>query len=72
MAMTFEEVQRGAADLSEEDRLKLSAFLKHLARVDTDENKAELSRLNRQIDVGDYVTLEQLREMHAALEAEGR
>ena len=72
MPMTFEEVKRGAAGLSEEDRLRLSAFLKHLARVDTDENKAELSRLNRQIDAGEYVTLEQLREMHTALEAEGR
>ena len=72
MPMTFEEVKQGAAELSEEDRLRLSAFLKHLARVDTDENKAELSRLNRQIDEGNYVTLEQLREISAALEAEGR
>ena len=72
MPMTFEEVKREAAELSEEDRLKLSAFLKHLARVDTNENKAELSRLNRQIDEGKYVTLEQLREMSAALEVEGR
>ena len=72
MPMTFEEVKQRAAELSEEDRLRLSAFLKHLARVDTDENKAELSRLNRQIDEGNYVTLEQLREISAALEAEGR
>ena len=72
MPMTLDELKRGVAELSEEDRLHLSAFLKHLARVDTDENKAELSRLNRQIDEGNYVSLEQLREMHAALEAEGR
>lgn len=72
MPMTFEEVKRNAAELSQEDRLRLSFFLKHLARVDTDENKAELSRLNRQIDDGNYVTLEQLREMNAVLEAEGR
>ena len=72
MPMTFEEVKRGATELSEEDRLRLSAFLKHLARVDTDEKKAELSRLDREIDAGNYVTLEQWREMHKALEAEGR
>ena len=69
--MTLDELKREAADLSEEDRLRLSAFLKHLERVDSAANRAELSRLNRAIDAGECVTLEQWRKMHAALEAEG-
>ena len=70
--MTLEEIQKEVVTLNEEERIRLSFFLQHIRRVDSDENKAELSRLNREIDEGDYATLEQLREMHAALEAEGR
>ena len=70
--MTLEQVQREVVALTDEERLRLAAFLKHLARVDSPENKAELSRLDRSIDEGDYVTLEQWRRINAALEAEGR
>ena len=69
--MTLEELKREATGLSDEDRLHLRFFLKHLDRVDSAANRAELSRLNRAIDAGDCVTLEQWREMHAALEAKG-
>ena len=69
--MTLDEVKRGVADLSEEERLQLSAFLKHLARVDTDANRAELSRIHRDMDAGKFWTLEQLQRISAALEAEG-
>ena len=71
MAMTLDELKREATSLSDEERLHLRFFLKHLERADTDENRAELSRLNRAIDDGDCVTLEQWREMHATLEAKG-
>ncbi len=69
--MTLDELKREAVELSEEDRLRLRAFLTHLDRVNTPENRAELSRLDRAIDAGEYVTLEQWRKLHAALEAEG-
>ncbi len=71
MPMTLDEVKRGVAELSEEDRLQLSAFLKHLERVDTAANRAELSRIDREMDAGKYVTQEQWQRIHAALEAEG-
>ncbi len=71
MGMTLEEMKRGVTDLSEEDRLQLAAFLKHLERVDTAANRAELSRLDRAMDAGEYVTQEQWRRLHAALKAEG-
>ena len=69
--MTLDELKREAAVLSSEERLRLSAFLKHLERVDTAANRADLSRLNGTIDAGDCATLEQWRKMHAALQAEG-
>ena len=69
--MTLDELKREAAILSSEERLRLTAFLKHLDRVDSPANRAELSRLNAAIDTGDAVTLEQWRKMDAALQAEG-
>ncbi len=69
--MTLDELQQQAAGLSAEERLRLTVFLKHLDRVDSASNRAELSRLNRSIDRGDSVSLEQWRKMHAALQAEG-
>lgn len=71
-AMTFDEIQREVVALSEEERLRLSVFLKHLARVDTEENKAELARLNAEIDAGKYYTMEDLEKADADLLAEGR
>ena len=70
--MTLDEIQREAAALSEEERLRLRAFLKHLERVDSDENRRELARLNAEIDAGKYFTLEDFQKMHADLLAEGR
>ena len=69
--MTLDELKREAAVLPSEERLRLSAFLKHLERVDTAANRTDLSRLNGAIDAGDCVTLEQWRKMHAALQIEG-
>ena len=60
--MTLEAIQREVVTLNEEERLRLSAFLMRIQRVDSEENKAELSRLNRQIDEGKYFTLKQLEE----------
>ena len=70
--MTLDEIQREAAALSEEERLRLRAFLIHLARVDTEENREELTRLNAEIDAGKYYTLEDFQKMHSDLLAEGR
>ena len=69
--MTLDELKREAAVLSGEERLRLSAFLKHLEHVDSVANRADLSRLHRAIDARDCVTLEQWRKMHAALQDEG-
>ena len=70
--MTLDEIQREAAALSEEERVRLRAFLIHLGRVDTEENRAELTRLNAEIDAGIYFTAEDVAKAHADLLAQGR
>ncbi len=70
--MTLDEIQREAAALSEQERLRLRAFLKHLERVDSESNREELARLNTEIDAGKYFTLEDCEEADAKLPAEER
>ncbi len=70
--MTLDQIQHEAVSLSTEERWKLAAFLKHIERVDSPENRAELSRLNRSLDEGRGVTMEQFEQALAAAEAEGR
>lgn len=69
--MSLEELKTAAAGLPEDQRLWLAAYLRHLSRVDSEENAKQLSALNRRIDEGHYVTLDQLKQLHAKLEAEG-
>jgi hypothetical protein len=69
--MSLEEIKVAAAALSDEERIWLSAYLKHLARVDLPENQADLSARDKRIDAGRYSTLEKGEKRHAALEAEG-
>ena len=69
--MSLQELKAAAALLSEDERLWLAAYLRHLSRVNSEANAKELSVLNKRIDDGHYVTLDQLKQYHAALEAEG-
>ena len=69
--MTLDEIKREVAVLSGEARLRLTVFLKHLKRVESAADRAELSRLNRTIDAGGGITLEQWRKIHLALGSEG-
>ena len=69
--MTLEEIKREVAVLSSGERLRLTAFLKHLERAESAANRAELFRLNRTVDAGEGISLEQWRKMHSALESEG-
>ena len=69
--MSLEELKSAAASLSEEQRLWLAAYLRHLSRVNSQANAKELSALNKRIDEGHSATLDQLKQLHAALEAEG-
>ncbi len=69
--MSHQELKATVDSLSQEDRIWLAAYLMHLERRDSEANKADLSARNRRIDEGKFVTLEQVKKLHAALEAEG-
>lgn len=69
--VSLEEIKTAIGAIPEDERILLTAFLRHLNRVNTPENRAELSAANARIDAGDYVTLEQLGRAHADLEARG-
>ena len=70
--MKLDEIQREVTALSEEERRRLRAFLIHLERVNSEDNRQELARLNAEIDAGKYFTLEDFEAMDAELTAQGR
>ena len=59
--MTVEGLKRGPEQSNPEDRLYLAAYLKHLSRMDDPAYKAELTRLNQEIDDGKKFSLEQVK-----------
>jgi hypothetical protein len=69
--MTVAELKTGIEQSSPEERLYLAAFLKHLGRKDDPAYRAELNRLNAEIDDGKKFSLEQVKRLHETLEAEG-
>ncbi|MBM3883753.1 MAG: hypothetical protein FJ387_29280 [Verrucomicrobia bacterium] len=69
--MSTAELKRTAESLNAEERVFLAACLKHLARVDDPAYRAELTRLNDELDAGKRFTLAQVQRMHEALQAEG-
>lgn len=60
-----------ARDLSEDDRIFLTAYLKHLSRVNTPAYKDELSRLNDEFSQGKVFSMEQVQRLHDELSKEG-
>ena len=69
--MSSAELMQTADRLTGEERVFLAAYLKHLARVEDPRYQAELSRLDREVDVGKKYSLDQVQRMHDALLAEG-
>ena len=69
--MSLQELKAATTALSEDECLWLAAYLRHLSRVNSEENARELTALNNRIDDGHCVALNQLKQCHVALEAEG-
>ena len=69
--MSIVELKQSAEGLSTEERVFLTAYLKHLARRDDPDYQAELARLSREIDDGKKFDLEQVKRIHESLESEG-
>jgi hypothetical protein len=69
--MSKAEIMEAARGLSEDDRLFLSAYLKHLSRVDRPEYKRRLYALNEEFSTGKRFTQEQIQRLHEHLNNEG-
>ena len=69
--MSKTEMMQKAQALSEEDRLFLSAYLKHLSRVDLPEYKRKLAALNEEFSSGKTYSQEQVERLHQQLSDEG-
>ena len=69
--MSKVEIMQAARELSEDDRLLLAAYLKHLSRIETPAYKQELTRLNNEFSQGKVFTMEQVQRLHDNLSKEG-
>jgi hypothetical protein len=69
--MGLTEVKRIVDQMSQEERLILSAYLHHRLRAESPANRADLEDRMRQVEAGNKLTLEQAWRLHATLEAEG-
>ncbi len=69
--MNLAEVKQMVDQMSDEERLFLTAYLHHRLRANDPANRADLEERMKQMDAGNKVSLEQAWRLHRALEAEG-
>ena len=70
--MSLTELEREVAELSIEDRLKLSIFLANLEAEKESEFRQEVDARMKRMDSGQKVSMEEFEENHRKLRAEGR
>ena len=65
--MTFTEIKPQLDGLSVEEKRKLGAYVRHSLRVDTEENRQELARRNREMAGGKSYDLDTVKSLLAKL-----
>ena len=65
--MTFTEIKPQLDELSVEEKRKLAAYVRHSLRVDTEENRQELARRNREMAAGKIYDLAEVKATLAKL-----
>ena len=70
--MTLEDIKVGIQQLSGEDRLYLQGYISHLARVDTEQNRSELSKALAEMDMGKKLSRQELLSAHDNLKSQGK
>ena len=66
-AMRFTEIKPQLEGLSLEEKRKLAAYVRHSLRVDTEENRQELARRNREMAAGKIYDLAEVKAALAKL-----
>jgi hypothetical protein len=69
--MSSAELIEAADSLTADQRSLLAAYLKHLGRKNNPAYRAELSRLNREIDDGKSISFKNAKRLHQQLKAHG-
>ena len=67
--MTFTEIKPQLDALSVEEKHKLAAYVRHSLRVDSEENRQELARRNREMAAGKIYDLAEVKATLAKLHA---
>ena len=65
--MTFTEIKPQLDGLSVDEKRKLTAYLRHSLRADTEENRQELARRNREMAAGKVYDLAEVKALLAKL-----
>lgn len=60
--MTFTEIKPKLDQLSVEEKRKLAAYVHHTLRANTEENRQELARRNREMAAGKTYDLDEVKE----------
>ena len=63
--MTFTEIKPQLDELSVEEKRKLTTYLRHSLRADTEENRQELARRNREMAAGNVYDLAEVKALLA-------
>ena len=69
--MSIGELKAVIDNLTQEDRLFVSAYLKHLACVDDPAHRDKLGARMRRMDAGKKVSLQTVQQLHRRLEKAG-
>ncbi len=67
--MTFMEIKPQLDGLSVEEKRKLEAYVRHSLRADSEENRRELARRNREMGAGKAYDLDVVKALLAKLQA---
>jgi len=69
--VTLQDLKHGIEQSSDEDKLYLAAYLRHLVRKDDPVYRAELAGRRDEMAAGKRYSLDQLRRVSQSLDSEG-
>ena len=69
--MTLQQIQREVRTITHEDRLALSAYLRHLSRAGTENNQRWLDVTVERMAKGEKVTRAKVQRLHKSVKAAG-
>ena len=69
--MTVEELKRTVDEMSAEEKTYVAAYLKAQEIAASDEVKADLTRRMKDMDAGQKLSADEIRDLHRSLDSKG-